>query len=131
MCSSDVLLTVALDFNSDIPGIYFNSRYVTVFLKCKILQIDILGAVEHQSEDESFSIRVTDCSSLNVPAVSVFSLSLVLNALSCSVVASHSALRKEGRSPRWDPSSTPEHPHPQESYFQDGLGRILVLVSAA
>lgn len=37
--------------------------------------------------------------SLNFPAESVVSVSLVLNALSCSVVTSHSALRKEGKLP--------------------------------
>lgn len=45
--------------------------------------------------------------SLNFPAESVVSVSLVLNALSCSVVTSYSALRNEGNSPRWDRSDAP------------------------
>lgn len=63
ICSSNILLTAALYLNCDILGIYFNSQYVTEgkILKCKTLRIDILGPVELQSNDESFSIRVTNC----------------------------------------------------------------------
>lgn len=77
ICSSNILLTAALYSNCDILGIYFNSQYVTEgkILKCKTLRIDILGPVELQSNDESFSIGVTNCMQLEFSCrISCFSL---------------------------------------------------------
>lgn len=94
---------------SDKPGIYFNSRFVSQGKQTKTLRVNVLDIEQRQN----FKVMIKTLKivrSLNVPAESVVSGSLLLNALSCSVVASHSALRNEGKSPRWDHRGIPVPP---------------------
>lgn len=88
----------------------------------KALKTDISVLVILQSADKSLTGSQTT-RSLHLTAESVDSSLLVLNALSCSVVTSHSALRNEGKLQR-DPSNALSAAH--AGYCHGGPGQTRV-----